>query len=172
MAKKRDLTEEEKRIWQEAMRDVTPLENIPEFSEEPARPAPKILKKSYVKTAAKLLPATPKPATLSTIDTATQKRVSGGEYTPAAKLDLHGFTLERAYDVLNQFIASHYAKGSRCVLVITGKGGKSGQKGILQQDVPHWLSHSNMSRMVAFHTTAQARHGGAGALYVLLKRKR
>lgn len=168
MPKKRDLTDEEKKILAEAMRDVTPLD-ASELIEKPMKkPASRILKKAPAKS----IPAPAKITAPSAIDTQTQNKIRRGEYAISGKLDLHGFTLERAYERLEQFIETHHHKGSRCLLVITGKGGKSGEKGLLQQDVPHWLSHANMSRMVAFHTTAQAKHGGAGALYVYLKRKR
>jgi DNA-nicking Smr family endonuclease len=60
--------------------------------------------------------------------------------------------------------------GCRCVLVVTGKGVESG--GTLRHMVPRWLYESaNREHIVAF-CPAQARHGGAGALYVLLRRRR
>ena len=60
--------------------------------------------------------------------------------------------------------------GKRCVLVITGKGLSSG--GVLRDQVPRWLNLApNRARVLAFDYARQ-HHGGAGALYVLLKRRR
>jgi DNA-nicking Smr family endonuclease len=62
--------------------------------------------------------------------------------------------------------------GRRCVLVITGKGIWRSEAGILREMVPRWLNEApNRARVLAI-AHAQPRHGGQGALYVLLKRKR
>jgi len=58
------------------------------------------------------------------------------------------------------------------VLVITGKGGRTSGDGVLRAAVPRWLNEApNRTRLLAF-TPAQPKHGGAGALYLLLRRRR
>ena len=85
-------------------------------------------------------------------------------------LDLHGRTQDEAHGALARFLAAAQAAGCRCVLVVTGKGLGSG--GTLRHMVPRWLNEgANREHIVAF-SPAQARHGGAGALYVLLRRHR
>jgi DNA-nicking Smr family endonuclease len=64
-----------------------------------------------------------------------------------------------------------YAAGLRCVLVVTGKGGGEG-RGVLRQMVPRWLGEASHRQYVLTFCPAQPRHGGDGALYVLLKRRR
>lgn len=88
------------------------------------------------------------------------------------KLDLHGHTQHEAHRELSQFIASAQGAGKRCVIVVTGRGIGKDAGGILRQMVPRWLNQApNRGRVLAF-AQAQPKHGGAGALYVLLKRSR
>jgi DNA-nicking Smr family endonuclease len=85
-------------------------------------------------------------------------------------LDLHGRTQADAHGALGRFLAGTQAAGCRCLLVVTGKGVESG--GTLRHMVPRWLNEGpNLERVVAF-CPAQPRHGGTGALYVLLRRRR
>ena len=71
---------------------------------------------------------------------------------------------------MQAFVADAIVRGSRCVLVVTGKGIETG--GTLRQMAPRWLNEEpNRARVVAF-TPAQPHDGGAGALYVLLRRRR
>jgi DNA-nicking Smr family endonuclease len=87
-------------------------------------------------------------------------------------LDLHGLTQEEAHRQLDGFLAHAAHAGRRCVLVITGKGVWREESGILKEMVPRWLNEApNRGRVLAI-ATAQPRHGGSGALYVLLKRRR
>ena len=76
----------------------------------------------------------------------------------------------RISDRAGEFISRAEAAGKRCVLVITGKGLASG--GVLRDQVPRWLNlPPNRGRVLAFDYARQ-QDGGAGALYVLLKRRR
>lgn len=87
-----------------------------------------------------------------------------------AKIDLHGATVSEAGKELHFAINQSYEQGLRCVLVVHGRGkGSFDNKPALKTHVNHWLRET--SKVLAFHT-AQSRHGGTGALYVLLKRKR
>lgn len=84
-----------------------------------------------------------------------------------AKLDLHGMTRDEAHKALETFLCVQKMRGSRCVLVITGKGhGKGGDgTGILKRKVPLWLEVSKIARSWSI---AAPHHGGDGALYVKL----
>jgi len=104
------------------------------------------------------------------IDRRSWQRLKRGEITIDGRIDLHGLTQAQAHERLNGFIVAMQARGCRTVLVITGLG-RSGD-GILRHMVPRWLNEpDNRQRIVTF-TQAQLKHGGAGALYVLLKRLR
>lgn len=83
-----------------------------------------------------------------------------------AKLDLHGMTRNEAHKALETFLCREKLRGSKCVLIITGKGhGKGEGLGILKRKVPLWLEVSNIAR--SWSTAAQS-DGGDGALYVKL----
>jgi DNA-nicking Smr family endonuclease len=104
------------------------------------------------------------------LDRRTWLRLKRGQVAVEQTLDLHGRTQADAHGALGAFLATAQAAGGRCVLVVTGKGLESG--GTLRHMVPRWLNEgANRERIVAF-CPAQARHGGAGALYVLLRRRR
>lgn len=84
----------------------------------------------------------------------------------------------RAHAALKIFIADSQAMGRRCVLVITGKGSDAepgfGEvaPGVLRREAPKWLATPPLSQMIVNVSQAHDRHGGGGALYVYLKRRR
>jgi DNA-nicking Smr family endonuclease len=104
------------------------------------------------------------------LDRRTWLRLKRGQVAIERSLDLHGRTQADAHGALARFLAEAQAAGCRGVLVVTGKGLESG--GTLRHMVPRWLNEgANRERIVAY-APAQARHGGSGALYVLLRRRR
>jgi DNA-nicking Smr family endonuclease len=102
------------------------------------------------------------------LDRASAERLKRGRTPVEARLDLHGMTQDEAHRALSGFVAMSRAAGRRCVLVITGHGRMGG--GILKAAVPRWLGEPGERRHVLAITPAQPRDGGAGALYVLLRR--
>ncbi|MGZ3272859.1 MAG: Smr/MutS family protein [Caulobacteraceae bacterium] len=84
-------------------------------------------------------------------------------------LDLHGLDQDRARATLHRFLLRAQEEGARAVLVITGKGVQG--DGILRRRTPEWLAEPAVRSVVAGVSEAHHRHGGAGALYVALKRK-
>ncbi len=94
-------------------------------------------------------------------------------------IDLHGLTADQAKIKLIAFIDRSYALGKRLIIVITGKGKHKGYdefqrpiNGVLRQSLPDWLSGPSVSDKVLQVTQAQPKHGGTGAFYVYLRRKR
>lgn len=94
-------------------------------------------------------------------------------------IDLHGLTADQAKIKLIAFIDHSYTLGKRLVIVITGKGKHKGYdefqrpiNGVLRQSLPDWLSGPSVSDKVLQVTQAQPKHGGTGAFYVYLRRKR
>ncbi|TQV79980.1 hypothetical protein FKG95_14240 [Denitrobaculum tricleocarpae] len=106
------------------------------------------------------------------LDRRNAERLKRGKMAIEATLDLHGMSQAQAHGALNRFIQRSEAAGLRCVLVITGKGIAKESGGVLRNQVPNWLNEpGNRERIIAFNY-AQQSHGGTGALYVLLKRRR
>lgn len=113
------------------------------------------------------------------MDRKQHERMRRGRLAPDARIDLHGMTLAQAHPVLVRFILGAAAHGKRLVLVITGKGrpgddfGPIPQRpGALKQQVPAWLHQAPLGPHILQVTQAHARHGGAGAYYVYLRRAR
>lgn len=91
-----------------------------------------------------------------------------GKYTIQDNLDLHGLTAREARLMLQEFMADALRHDRRCVRIVHGKGLRSGSRGpVLKQKLNQWLP---LWQEVLAFTSAPARDGGTGALYVLLAR--
>ena len=95
-----------------------------------------------------------------------EMRLRRGRAEPEAQLDLHGYREGAAHAQLERFLARARADGKRLVLVITGKGG------VLRENFPRWLAEDRFRDFVSGVSQAHIRHGGSGAFYVALKRKK
>ncbi|HEU5058549.1 MAG TPA: Smr/MutS family protein [Kofleriaceae bacterium] len=99
----------------------------------------------------------------------TARELAAGKFPPRATLDLHRLTLEAARERVASFIAEARAAGHRSVLIVTGIAERSPAGGRLRDHVPGWLSSGPVAGSVLAFAPARAEHGGAGALYVLLR---
>jgi DNA-nicking Smr family endonuclease len=106
-------------------------------------------------------------------------KLTRGKLNPEARLDLHGMTMSEAYPTLQNFILGSALLHRRLVLVITGKGRPKldrgpipERRGVLRHNVPIWLRQTHLSSVILEVTPAHQRHGGSGALYVYLCKKR
>lgn len=107
------------------------------------------------------------------IDYSTNKRIERGDYNIDGTLDLHGMIQEQAFNALTRFIAEKFNARKRLLLIIVGKGKQSENKhGLLKELVPEWLNHPSIRPMIINVKIAAPKHGGSGALYILLKRIR
>lgn len=164
------LSDDDKALWESAMADVNPL---PESQKLPPviAPTPRIPYRYTPHT----VPHTPTQIThpassTAGIDKNTAQRLAQGKYPIDSRLDLHGMTAERALTVLTHFLHTAYNDGRRCVLVITGKG-LAGQ-GIIRASLESWLSSPALRPYILTYTPARPPHGGEGAFYVLVRRRR
>lgn len=116
-----------------------------------------------------------KPGVTDGIDRSTANKFQKGKMSIDGRIDLHGMTQDVAHNALNAFIEDSWRAGKRCVLVITGKGSRAdeyGRTGLLRERTPQWLSAPRLRNRILAINQAQIQHGGAGAFYVLLKRRR
>lgn len=90
-----------------------------------------------------------------------------GKYEQQARLDLHRLTVNQARDELFRFVRDCQKYDVRTAIVLPGKGERGPEKAVLKSYVAFWLQH--LQEVLAFHS-ALPRHGGAGALYVLMKK--
>ena len=100
------------------------------------------------------------------IDRSTAEKFRKGKYPLDATLDLHGMSRQQAHMALSGFVQGHYAMGSRCLLVVTGKGS------VLRELLPGWLDEPGLRAVVLALVVAARQHGGSGAYSILLRRKR
>lgn len=175
MSKKTTLTNEDKALFRDMMRDVTPLNQPRKPTTLPkSKPiecqAPLAidyqLSDYYAEPiqSESLLTYHRYGLIQSQINTLRSHGV-----TYEAKLDLHGLQSSDAKERLSEFIYQHIQQNHRVVLIIHGKGGRFGEHPILKNLVNHWLRQ--IPDVLAFHS-AQPKHGGTGAVYVLLRRIR
>ena len=107
------------------------------------------------------------------LDPRIVSRLRRGEFSVQAHIDLHGMIQVSAKEALTQFILESVRKGLRAVLVVHGRGRRSpGGQPVLKHAVAEWLSHGTIGGYVLAFTTARAYDGGAGAVWVLLRRER
>ena len=176
----RGLTEAERALWEQVTRDLEPLpERRPKATETGAERAPTRPRPGAGKTLPES-PARPRreaPRTLERgavagVDRRQAQRLKRGQMPIDGTLDLHGCTQAEAHRRLGRALAEAQAAGKRCLLVVTGRGIGKSAGGVLRAAVPRWLNESpNRERVLAFDL-AQPKHGGDGALYVLLRRHR
>jgi DNA-nicking Smr family endonuclease len=168
----RDLTEEERILWNLVARTARPLKGKPgveaeppRAEEPPAKPAPQTSP----------LPAQPKPVQpqrlqVHHLDRLTQRKISKGRLPLEARIDLHGLRQDEAHGLLLSFLRRAHASGIRYVLVITGKGRSLASDGVLRRSVPSWFATAPFRDLVSGYEDAARNHGGEGALYVRLRR--
>jgi DNA-nicking Smr family endonuclease len=179
MTRSHRLSPADLHLWRQVTETVTPLPGRERLSDAVPLPVPP---KPALEAAPVAAPppakSTPKPparvlnpGTVTDLDRRSAERLRRGDMTIDARLDLHGLRQDEAHPALDRFLAASQAIGRRCVLVITGKGFRDGT-GVLKDQVPLWLNQApNRARVLAI-MPARPQHGGAGALYVLLKRIR
>jgi DNA-nicking Smr family endonuclease len=123
------------------------------------------------------------PAPLAEFERRKVRQIASGKVEIRACVDLHGLRQQDAHARLRAFLFDAYAQGHKTVLVITGKGGVEPadrldhlagerQRGVIRRNVPLWLEEPDLRAIVVSYTQAGPRHGGAGALYVQLRRGR
>ena len=95
------------------------------------------------------------------------QKLRHGEYTEADHIDLHGKTIEQAYQEVMNFIAFAKRHEFRNILIIHGKGERSNPKALMKSHVAHWLRQ--IPDVLAYHS-APAWKGGTGALCIILKK--
>lgn len=122
-----------------------------------------------------LNPAVPAPPSLARLDDRTKRRLVRGSVAIDERLDLHGMTQDAAHSALRHFLVTARMRGARIVLVITGKGrggpaAEVHERGVLRRSVPHWLADASLRSIVVGFEEAHLAHGGAGAIYVRLRR--
>lgn len=198
---RRTLSADEDRLWQLVVKDAVPLDpearavfseplaEVVEVAEPPPEggiapapvrdPAPRPAAVGAFRVGERVAEAVVRVRTVLPglthgdspgVDKRTAQRFKRGRMDIDGTIDLHGMTQEAAHIALHRFVEGGAAAGKRCLLVITGKGTRG--EGVLRGAVPRWLNDERLRRHILTFSHAQPQHGGSGALYVLLKRRR
>jgi len=175
MSRRRHLSEEEEALWDGFARSIRPLRRSQKTPAREKAPPP-----AAAKTPRPQRPAAPPAPPLAPLERRLKQRVASGRAPIDARIDLHGLTQDQAYAALLHFLEQARADGGRIALVVTGKGGKggggshdrAGERGVLRRQVPLWLELPAFRALVVGFDNAHAGHGGDGALYVRLRRRR
>ena len=159
---------------------------LPKSPVLPPKPSPKSSVKSPLKSPTKkptkrpeVIVSAPRALTSPTMDRRNFNRLQKGQMPIDARLDLHGMTVEQAKLRLKSFLLNAHGRGDRVILVITGKGLRSGfdefnrpNRGVIREGLPQWVKDKALAPMIVQITPAHRQHGGDGAFYLYLRRKR
>lgn len=198
----RKLTPSEKTLWAKVVEKVDPVRELaPEDTRpgpDPGPPAGPPEAPDQVRGAVTTPRPIPKPQpkrnltpqptftdlptdTSPAMDRRNFQRLVRGRMEIDATLDLHGMSADQARVRLTGFVTQGHAAGFRLLLIITGKGRTDGgrvdefnrpRRAVIRESLPGWLSGPSLSQKVLQVTQAHPKHGGAGAFYVYLRRRR
>lgn len=181
------MTPEERALWARVIATVTPIMRekapVPVKAPPPRPPVPAISDPApLVRVKGRVPPAPspkpkPVPPAADTLDSSWDRRLSRGLVAPESAIDLHGHTLASAHARLDRGLEAAIARGDRVLLLITGKpprpeSERPHARGAIRAAVGDWLAASRHGDRIAAVRNAHPRHGGQGALYIVLKRQR
>ncbi|WP_126173123.1 Smr/MutS family protein [Altericroceibacterium xinjiangense] len=183
----RGLTIEEAALWSQVTATVKPLRETPRPPTKAIAPsatvAPDPPKKvaparRLVRSSPPAPPPPPRQREEPGLDSHWDRRLKGGALGPDFTLDLHGHTLDAAHRRLEHGLSQARAMDARLVLVITGKprpadpADRGNRRGAIRAKILDWLAAGSYASDIAAIRGAHRRHGGEGALYIVLKRRR
>ena len=185
MSTPRGLSADEKAAWAKLAESVTPLEGRKRpksvKSTHPAPPQDTALVHPVAKPVippAKAQLATPRPSPQPGLDSHWDRKFKSGAIQPDYTLDLHGHTLDTAYNRLMDGLDQARAMDARVVLLIAGRSrpvdpaDRAERRGAIRAKLLDWLAASRHSDAISAVRKAHIRHGGEGAIYLVLRRSR
>ncbi len=184
----RGLSPDEAALWARVAETVQPLHPLRPVKPVVAPPAPAAKPtpaprqnaaavRSPTATAAPApKPPSARPLDRHGLDTSWERKLAKAAIQPDFTLDLHGHSLDAAHGRLDHGLALAIAQGARLVLVITGlprpveSADRGSRRGAIRAKLLDWLAAGSHASRIAAVRPAHQRHGGAGALYVVLRR--
>ena len=173
----RSLAADEAELWARVTATIRPLSRNPLDKPVVAPPAP-VQARSARSPKPPPRPAPAAPArshSEATLDSSWDRKLGTGSVEPDRTLDLHGRNLDQAWRAIDEALEQAIDRHERVLLLITGHA-RSGeppvQRGKIRAAVHDWLAASRHAPRIAAVRTAHRRHGGAGSLYIIVKRSR
>jgi DNA-nicking Smr family endonuclease len=184
-----DESEENERIFREAMTGVVPIHRAEQERVPPAVPVTtpaRFLRQEELESLAYLedLVSGDIPFELVYSDEYVDgavvglspkilKKLRNGDFSYQEYIDLHGYTREEGRAVVIDFVKESFARNLRCILIISGRGLNSRDKEpVLKQGLVSWLIRAPLKRIVLAFASARSYDGGSGAFYILLRRNK
>lgn len=174
----RSLSAEEAELWSKVTATIRPLSRDPK---DPLAPAPAPAEPIAAKPRGRVPP--PRPMELApkptkslqnaTLDGGWDRRLASGRIEPDRTLDLHGHSLDRAWEAIDRALERAVTSGDRVLLLITGherRGDPPLERGRIRAAVHDWLAVSRHASRIAAVRGAHRRHGGGGSLYIILRK--
>ena len=176
----RRLSPEEQALWERVTATIKPLSRNPETRIVPQPPVEKpISPRKPSPPGPTSNPAnSPAPTRVRSLDRDGldghwERRIRSGSIQPDRVLDLHGHTLDQAWDAIDRGLEDAVRRGHRVILLITGHarpGEEPVRRGKIRAAVNDWLAVSSHAANIAAVRGAHRRHGGGGSLYIIMKR--
>lgn len=174
----RRLSVEEQALWARVTATVRALSGRAPGDAPPApiaEPPPPNVRRAPPQRESPPAPAR-RTAAPDTLDGGWDRRLRRGLVAPERTIDLHGHTLASAHDALDHALERAIIDDVRLMLVITGRPPRQGdaqpRRGLIRAAIGDWLAGSRHAGRIAAVRNAHPRHGGAGALYLVLRRRR
>ncbi|MGD0634499.1 MAG: Smr/MutS family protein [Beijerinckiaceae bacterium] len=174
----RRLSEEEIELWLTVAAGVARRagSRLPDRLAIPSKPSPSPATPAAPAVAVPNAAPPKTPPPLVPLERRLKQKLSRGQMSADAAIDLHGLRQHEAHDALRAFLHRAQRDGARVVIVVTGKGGRMTgdfeETGVLRRAVPIWLHLPDLRSLVVGFEEAARHHGGSGALYVRLRRLR
>ncbi|MFP3927782.1 MAG: Smr/MutS family protein [Desulfobacteraceae bacterium] len=182
-----EKTTDEARVFREAMAGVQPLDKArtrtpkAHGSRRPAHPAPDDLREG-VEELKRLVRGSSEMEISFTdeymegvvrgVSRKIMRKLKRGQFPVQDYLDLHGLTRQEAQERVREFLVRSHRLGLRCVLIVHGRGLNSPSSfPVLKDSIPGWFTRGPGRKLVLAFATARPYDGGAGAVYVLLRRR-
>lgn len=169
------------KIWEEIISSIKPLKSKTKGNLN--IPTPKPIKKENDIEISFIQPEDIKPkphrniieadlsiSDTSRIDKTIQKKIKNETKKPDSTLDLHGFTLQSAYETFIKFITQNYLSHKRTLLIITGRGNPEKQTGTIRREFPKWINSPDIRQMILYVEYAPYKTKNDGAFYIYLRK--
>jgi DNA-nicking Smr family endonuclease len=173
----RSLDPDEAELWARVAATIRPLSRQPVERAVAPRPPEPPRPRAIPQPTKQPGPAaqSPLPHSAATLDATWDRRLHSGSITPDRVLDLHGRNLDQAWRAIDDALERAIANDERVMLLITGHvraGEPPIERGKIRAAVHDWLAASRHSAKIAAVRGAHRRHGGAGSLYIILRKPR
>ena len=176
------MHDDDAELWRRFTADIMPIRRRKDVSRQKAKTLSMEISDKRTEAEPPVMPLPRLHKSFPELDGKTARRLQRGKLPIDATLDLHGYTQNQAYQKLLSFVTTAHARRYRCILVITGKGGRykdarpehwlEPERGVIRSQLPNWVATSRIRELVLRIQPAARQHGGEGAYYLYLRRQK